>query len=219
LGARATKDGFGLIGGVRIGGNVSQIPMEVFETRYPFFVEEYSIVQDSGGPGKFRGGLSAVEKIRPVKHTCEIGGCNDRAVIPPYGLFGGMPGLHGDNRVTTKSGKVTQVDRAGGVIATQDDLISFRAPGGGGYGDPLDRDLNLLKHDVFNGYVSIESARRDYGAVIDEVTLVIDEEATKANRCKLKADKKRENIFIDQMTQPFAGRAFRILYMNKEGIG
>ncbi len=215
-GARATKDGFELAGGPRIGGHVAQIPMEVFETRYPFFVEEYSFVTDSGAPGKFRGGLSGLTVIRPVGHTCEIGGCNDRAVIPPYGLFGGMPGLHGDNRVIRKNGEVIQIDRAGGVIVTSDDLISFRAPGGGGYGSPLDRDLDYLQHDVTNGYVSVESARRDYGAVVDEVTLKIDREATEANRKRLKVEWKRENIFIDQKTKPFARRAFRIVRMDEE---
>jgi len=215
-GARASKDGFELAGGPRIGGHVAQIPMEVFETRYPFRVDEYSLVTDSGGPGRFRGGLSGLTVIRPVSHECEMGGCNDRAVIPPYGIFGGMPGLHGENKIVHKNGNVTQIDRAGGEVACSGDIISFRAPGGGGYGDPLDRDLDYLQHDVNNGYVSPESAQRDYGAVMVENTLQIDWEATEAHRNKLKARWKREEIFIDQKTKPFARRAFRIVRMNEE---
>ena len=215
-GARATKDGFECAGGPRIGGHVSQIPMEVFETRYPFIVEKYALVTDSGGPGRFRGGLSGVTVFRPVDHDCEMGGCNDRAVIPPYGIFGGMPGLHGENKIIHKNGDVTPIDRAGGEIAHADDILYFRAPGGGGYGDPLDRNLDYLQHDVNNEYVSVESARRDYGAVIDEPTLKIDREATEANRKKLKAEWKRDNIFIDQKTKPFARREFRIVRIDEE---
>jgi len=215
-GGRATKDGWAVQVGAQIGGTVSQVPIEEAETRYPFFIEEASIVPDSGGPGRFRGGQTLLWKMHPVGHTCEIGGCQDRSVIPPYGLFGGMPGLHGDNQVIRKSGEVIQVERAGGVTVTPDDLISLRFPGGGGYGDPLDRDLDYLQHDIINGYVSVESARRDYGAVIDENTLNINREATEANRKKLMAEWKRENIFIDQKTKPFARREFRIVHMDEE---
>jgi len=215
LGARATKDGFTASGGPRIGGHVSQIPMEVFETRYPFMVEEYSLVTDSGGPGKFRGGLSSLTVIRPVDHDCEVGGCNDRAIIPPYGIFGGMPGLHGENKIVHKDGKTTPIDRAGGEIAAAGEIISFRAPGGGGYGDPLDRAPDYLQHDVDNGYVSVESAQRDYGAVFHKGTRTIDFKATADNRRNLKEEWKRHEIFIDQKTKPFARREFRIIHKDE----
>jgi len=215
-GARATKDGFECAGGPRIGGHVSQIPMEVFETRYPFFVEEYAFVTDSGGPGKFRGGLSGITVIRPVGHDCEVGGANDRCVIPPYGIFGGMPGLHGENKIIHKDGSETPIDRAGHEIARDGEIIYFRAPGGGGYGNPLDRDLDYLQHDIDNEYVSIESAERDYGAVVDRTTRKIDLKATEVKRKKLKTEWKRGEIFIDQQTQPFAKRPFRIVRMDEE---
>ena len=214
-GARATKDGFGCAGGPRIGGHVAQIPMEVFETRFPFFVEEYALVNDSGGPGQFRGGLSGKTVIRPIDHECELGGCNDRAQIPPYGIFGGMPGLHGENKIIHKDGSVTEIDRAGGEKAQSGETVFFRAPGGGGYGDPLDRKIDHLQHDVMNEYVSVESARRDYGAVIDEETWQIDRDATENNRKKLKAEWQRETIFIDQQSLPFAKREFRIVKMEE----
>ncbi len=215
-GARATKDGFQASGGPRIGGSVSQIPMEVFETRYPFMVDEYAYQPDSGGPGRFRGGMSGVMVIRPIGHECEIGGCNDRCVIPPYGIFGGMPGLHGQNKIIHPDGSETPIDRAGGEIAREGDVIQFRAPGGGGYGDPLDRDLDHLQHDMDIGLVSSESARRDYGAVVDEATGSVDRPATEANRAALKAEWRRDQIFIDQKTRPFAGKAFRIVGIDEQ---
>lgn len=215
-GARATKDGFGCAGGERIGGHVSQVPMEVFETRYPFIVLEYAYVPDSGGPGRFRGGVAGKTVIRPVGHESVMGGAADRCVIPPFGIFGGMPGLHGENKVIHADGAITQLNRAGGITVADGDVLYFRAPGGGGYGDPLDRDLDHLEHDLVNGYVSVESATRDYGAVVDKESLFIDREATQANRKKLKTARQRDKIFIDQKTTPFANRAYRIIQMDEE---
>ena len=97
-----------------------------------------------------------------------------------------MPGLHGENKIIHADGSETPIDRAGGEIARDGDVLYFRAPGGGGYGDPLDRDLDYLQHDMDIGLVSTESARRDYGAVVDEGPGSIDRAATEANRAKLK---------------------------------
>jgi N-methylhydantoinase B len=215
-GARATKDGFELAGGPRIGGSVSQVSFEVFETRFPYVVDEYAYCPDSGGPGRFRGGMSGVTVMRPVGHECEVGGANDRCVIPPYGLFGGMPGLHGENKIIRPDGTETPIDRAGGEIARDGDLLYFRAPGGGGYGDPLERNLDHLQHDLDIGLVSKESACRDYGAVLVEGTATIDRPASEANRVELKAEWKREALFIDQLTQPFARRPFRVVRIDEE---
>jgi N-methylhydantoinase B len=178
-------------------------------------VEEFALAADSGGPGRFRGGLSGITVIRPEGHDCEIGGANDRCVIPPYGIFGGMPGLHGENRIIHKDGSKTPIDRAGGELAREGEILYFRAPGGGGYGDPLDRDLDHLQHDIDNEYVSVESAERDYGAVLDGETRRIDRASTEARRKKLKAEWKRDAIFIDQETKPFAKRPFRTVPMDE----
>jgi N-methylhydantoinase B len=215
-GARATKDGWGPQSGAQIGGANGQIPIEELETKFPFIVEEASIVPDSGGPGRFRGGQAEFWKMHTVQHTCEIGGCQDRSVIPPYGLFGGMPGLHGDNRVERKDGEIVDINRSGGVPVAPDDLIYLRFPGGGGYGDPLERDLDYLQHDVTNEIVSLESARNDYGAVVDESTMKIDREATEVRRKQLKREWQREGIFIDQKTKPYARREFRVIRMDEQ---
>lgn len=215
-GARATKDGFGLAGGPRIGGSVSQVSMEVFETRYPFLVERYEFMPDSGGPGRYRGGMSGVTFMRPMDHECEVGGANDRCIIPPYGVFGGMPGLHGENKIIHADGSETPIDRAGGKTARPGDVLYFRAPGGGGYGDPLERDLDHLQHDLEIGLVSAASARRDYGAVLDAGGRFIDREATARKRAVLKQEWMRERIFIDQKTQPFARIPFRTVGMDEQ---
>lgn len=216
LGARAGKDGFECAGGPRIGGHVAQVPMEVFETRFPYFIETYAYAPDSGGPGKFRGGMSGLTVMRPVGHECEVGGANDRSEIPPYGIFGGMPGMHGENKIIRSDGTEVLINRAGGEIAREGDTLYFRAPGGGGYGDPLDRDLDLLQHDLDTGLVSRRSAERDYGAVMENDTGRIDHDATEQHRAGLKRKLKRGEIFIDQQTEPFAGKPLRIIKMDEQ---
>lgn len=213
-GARATKDGFGMAGGPHIGGSVSQVPMEVFETRFPYQVVEYSFQTDSGGPGKFRGGISGVTIMKPVDHECVMGGANDRCFVPPYGIFGGMPGKHGDNYVLRAGGEKVPLNRAGGVQVSPGDTLYFRAPGGGGYGDPLERELDHLQHDIDNEYVSVEAAERDYGAVVDHATGQIDRPASDEKRRQLKGEWKREEIFVDQATLPYARTPFRIVKMS-----
>ena len=156
-GARATKDGFGMAGGPHIGGSVSQVPMEVFETRFPYQVVEYSFQTDSGGPGKFRGGISGVTIMKPVDHECVMGGANDRCFVPPYGIFGGMPGKHGDNYVLRAGGEKVPLNRAGGVQVSPGDTLF--GPGGGGYGDPLERG-STSQHDDNECSPRRQSARR-----------------------------------------------------------
>ena len=80
----------------------------------------------------------------------------------------------------------------------------------------MDRTVEHLQHDIDIGLVSKESAERDYGAVVDEVTGVIDRTATEVNRTKLKAEWKRDQIFVDQRTEPFAREAFRIVGMDEQ---
>ena len=123
--------------------------------------------------------------------------------------------MHGENKIIHKDGTETMINRAGGEIAKEGDILYFRAPGGGGYGNPLERDLGYLQHDVDIGLVSLTSAQRDYGAIIDKKTGRIDYKATKINRGKLKTQWKREEIFIDQKTKPFSKKQFRIVKIDE----
>jgi len=131
-------------------------------------------------------------------------------------VFGGMPGLHGENKILHADGSETSIDRAGGKIAKPGDVLYFRAPGGGGYGDPLDRDLDYLQHDMDIGLVSAESARRDYGAILDESGKAIDRQASEVKRAVLKDEWMRDRIFIDQKTLPFARKAFRTVDIDQQ---
>jgi hypothetical protein len=79
----------------------------------------------------------------------------------------------------------------------------------------LHRNLDHLQHDLDNEYVSVESAKRDYGAIVDQQTHKIDCDATDIKRKKLKTEWKRDEIFIDQKSKPFASRGFRIIKMEE----
>ena len=216
-GARATKDGFELAGGPRIGGSVSQVPMEVFETRYPFLVERYAFIPDSGGPGRFRGGMSGVTIMRPLGHECEVGGANDRCVIPPYGIFGGMPGLHGENKIIHADGSETPIDRAGGEISPRRERHSTSGRReAAATAIPSTATWTICNTTSISAWSPSESARRDYGAVLDHETGIIDRKATEDKREKLRPLWKREEIFVDQMTKPYAKRAMRIVRMDEE---
>jgi len=167
--------------------NGANTPVEIIENETPLIVEARELLTDSGGPGKFKGGLGKrivfrvpeddYAPIPPVNLGIQSG----RFRYAPEGLFGGGPGAKARFLVNGKPGNpygLTQL-RPG-------DVVVMEAAGGGGYGDPLERDPELVEWDVREGYVSIEAARRDYGVVIHPGTLEVDLEATKELRSSMK---------------------------------
>ena len=170
-GARFNKDGLSCVQ-VHM-SNTSNLPIESMEVEFPYMVERYELVTDSGGPGKYRGGLSMSKDIRVLGHDSEFTIKADRQKVPPYGLFGGKPGLPGlittypdtDEARTVDSKKSGNLLKANGVLRCQ-------MPGAGGYGNPLERSRELLIKDLEEGYVSPESAMRDYGMTEEELKAV-----------------------------------------------
>jgi N-methylhydantoinase B len=163
--------------------NGANTPVEIFESDTPLLVVERSLVCDSGGPGKMRGGLGRKMVIRvpddeyapqgPISIAIQAG----RFKYAPQGLFGARPGTIAQFLVNGQNG-----DPSGLTLCSNGDVIQFHSAGGGGYGDPLQRDPEAVEADVRNGYVSIESAREDYGVVIDPASLKADSAATEQLR-------------------------------------
>ena len=159
--------------------NGANTPVEIFESDTPLIVEERSLVCDSGGAGKMRGGLGRKMIIRvPDDDTAPQGPTSialqaGRFKYAPQGLFGAGPGVMAQFLVNDKDG-----DPSGLTLCHTGDGIQFLSAGGGGYGDPLERDPEAVEQDVGNGYVSIEKAREDYGVVVDPGTLKVDLEET-----------------------------------------
>ena len=159
--------------------NGANTPVEIFESDTPLIVEERSLVCDSGGPGRMRGGLGRKMTIRVPDDDYAPQGPTSIAVqagrykYPPRGLFGAGPGSGARFLVNEQPG-----DPSGLTLCQPGNVIQFESAGGGGYGDPLQRDPQVVEADVVNGYVSIEKAREEYGIVIDPVTLKVDIEET-----------------------------------------
>jgi N-methylhydantoinase B len=172
----------GLDGNTSMFANMASFSVEVIEAENPLEVLDYEFVPDTGGAGKFRGGMSQRKTWRMLADEGILQVRADRQTHRPYGLQGGGPGAAGRNvldpGLPTEEklhAKLTMTFRKGQVF--RHDL-----PGAGGWGDALTRDLSLVAKDLRDGLVTIEGAARDYGVVARGDPPVIDEAATEALR-------------------------------------
>ena len=166
--------------------NGANTPIEIFESDTPLIVERRELLPDSGGPGRMKGGLGQREVFRvpddehaplpPVNLGIQAG----RHIHAPEGLFGGKPGSKAQflvNGVPGNSFGLTQLKPG--------DWVTIDAAGGGGYGNPFERDPEMVEKDVLEGYISLPKAKEEYGVVIDPQTLKVDPEATQKLRAAL----------------------------------
>ena len=143
-------------------GDTRNIPVEVFEKRYPLEVVRYAVREDSGGPGQYRGGLGHYRDIRVVGHQANITATLERSKCPPWGLAGGHSGV--PNTLIVNPGKTNEEghQKVSALPLGDGDVVSVRTGGGGGYGVPTKRDPASVREDVIDGYVSLEAAREIY---------------------------------------------------------
>jgi len=157
-------------------------PVEVLETKAPLFIERYGLRQDSGGPGTHRGGLGVTREYRFLAESSAVT-LVKKTKTHPWGMAGGKDGenCHVVLRPNTEQEHVT------GMVyehMAPGEILANCSGGGGGWGDPFQRDPDKVLDDVRNEYVSITSAREDYGVVIDPDTLQLDQTATQRLRQK-----------------------------------
>jgi N-methylhydantoinase B len=163
-------------------GETYNLPMEVIETRYPIRMERYGFDTDHpAGAGQHRGGLGVVKEYRILDPSGgQVTATFGRHHRPPWGIAGGEDGS--PNRIEiVPEGQNTPSIRTGTLARHPlkcGDLVRFITATGGGWGDPLARDLWVVADDVKNGYISAETALRSYGVVIDPASLAVDEAAT-----------------------------------------
>ncbi len=164
-GARATKDGPD--GQDLHLGRFMNTPVEAAELEYPVTIQRYEFIPDSGGAGKFRGGLSL---RRDIKFHTDITWArySDRQKFAPQGIFGGKEGARGVFVLNSGTRRESRQKAKGVDGITAGDVLSIRLPGSGGYGSPLERDPRAVAWDVKNGKVSRESARENYGVVLND---------------------------------------------------
>ena len=172
------------------GANISNTSVEIAEVELPIRVEEYGIKHDTGGPGKYRGALSQVRSVRCLAEEATLQLRSDKRRFPPYGLHGGKPGDPSWNILMSED-QETVLPTMGARKVVKDDVVSHIIAGGGGWGDPLERDPVLVQQDVWDEKLSIAYVRREYGVVIDPESLQIDHEATSALRHELRADQRK----------------------------
>jgi N-methylhydantoinase B len=146
-------------------GDIRVIPVEVLEYKYPVVLERYELRQDSGGIGRWRGGLGIVKDYRCTDEI-HLLAAYDRSVTPPFGLFGAGDGKHNTVVVTRRNGERDEFMKRTGYLLHEGDVMSFRTAGGGGYGPPQDREVERVAVDLVEGYISAEAAERDYGVVV-----------------------------------------------------
>jgi N-methylhydantoinase B len=163
-GACATHDGAGPFR-TMAHGDTRLIPIELQESMYPFRVEEFCLRKDSGGPGKWRGGLG-FDKQYVLLAPCELWANFDRIGCPPWGVQGGKAGKSGQVLIYKNGDQKPEL-----LYKTENrplqtgDRVRMSTGGGGGYGDPRRRANELVLRDVTRGFVSLESARNDYGVM------------------------------------------------------
>ena len=160
-------------------GNVKNSPIESMEIKTPVMVERRALREDSGGPGKYRGGLGIDVQVKNLVEGKWNMARPRRRKCPPWGLRGG--GLGGGAEYFLKlpeDGSFNSIDQVMRSVPPGSQVI-IRTGAGGGWGDPMERDPNLVLEDVRAGLVSIEGAEKDYGVTINPDTLEIDQKRTK----------------------------------------
>ena len=174
----------------------TNIPTEYLESYCPLRVDRYSSVIDSGGAGLHRGG-NGIDKWYTFLEPGEIAIHDDRWLTPPWGILGGKPGMrstkilvHTDGTRTVLPSKCDQIK-----VEPGDQLI-FQTAGGGGWGDPLERDSEKVRVDVVRELVSVRKAASDYGVVCDPETSEVDEGATRTLRQRMK-ESRGETLTFD----------------------
>jgi N-methylhydantoinase B len=151
----------------------------VIETLAPIVMHRREYRRDSGGAGAFRGGLGQTMEVSiRTGRPFVLSPLFDRAQFAAQGYAGGQPGALGT--ILASTGEV--IDRKGMREFPAGTVVTLQLPGGGGIGNPFERDPQAVLADVRDGLVSVESARYDYGVVIDERTLTLDPDATMRER-------------------------------------
>jgi N-methylhydantoinase B len=188
-------------------GNLPSIHnVESIENEMPLLVEGCALRIDGGGEGRQRGGVGMIRRIRLLDEEGSYSVLSDRAVIPPWGVHGAASGAQYHLSIE-RDGEVIEFDTPGkvtGYPVYRDDVVVMRSSGGGGYGDPLERDAELVRQDVSDGYVSPDRAASGYGVSIGAQGAV-DATATAARRAALRQQRFDLQVVADDTIEAYVG--------------
>ncbi len=166
-GARPGLDG---VDGVHVHmTNTMNTPIEAIEAQFPILFLSYKLREDSGGPGKWRGGCGIERSWKLLAPSATLSILAERNKMRPWGLMGGLEGAAGEHLII-RGGTAMRLKSKCTVRLQKGDVLVVRTPGGGGYGNPLERSIELVLKDVRDGLVSPEAAHRYYGVTVDPET-------------------------------------------------
>lgn len=147
-----------------VNGSLQDLPIEMVETKYPFRISEYRIRQDSGAPGKWRGG-NGVTRSYEFLSDCVVGLWFERSQTPPWGLFGGGDAAGPEVTINPGTEREVRALKMNARPVSRGDVIRLSVSGGGGFGDPAERDPAAVRYDIENGFISEAHAAKHYGYV------------------------------------------------------
>ncbi len=166
-GGRPTKDGTDGVDFVT--GFYRNIPTEALENEMPVRVERCALRRDSGGPGRWRGGAGIEYTLTVIPPNAVLTSrAMERYHFQPWGRDGGRPGTNGFTRLRAAGGPERDIGKIDVLHPPPGATVIIGTPGGGGFGDPFDREPERVLRDVEEGFVSVEAAERDYGVAIVE---------------------------------------------------
>ena len=165
-----------------VNGGFKDLPIEVFESKYPVSIFNYGFRENSGGLGKFRGGLGLYREYT-INTDGFVSLWFERSVTPAWGLFGGKDGLPPNVNIKIPNEEEKNLLKANGLQIKKGTVLTTYTGGGGGFEEPLERDPEDVLKDVKNRYVTIEKAKENYKVSIT-TDLEIDEKATAKLRNK-----------------------------------
>ena len=160
-GGRSYKDGSD---GIQVHvTNTSNLPVEALENEYPLLVDRYELIEGSGGAGKWRGGLGLRRVYRGIDHTLTFSGQGERGVKAPWGLFGGESGGTASISLHSDDGSIQSLPIKPASLEVEPGVaVCIETAGAGGYGPPVERDIDSLEDDTKSGKFSAEFMRKFY---------------------------------------------------------
>jgi N-methylhydantoinase B len=195
-------------------------PIEAIEQLYPVRVEATALREDSGGPGRWRGGLGLTRAVRILAPRTRLSVLAERAVLPPFGVCGGGAGA--TNRFwIRRDGRAVQPSPLPGKVSAfpveEGDVLLMESSGGGGFGEALAREPALVVADVAEGYVTPVAAETIYGVVLSDGAL--DAAATTARRARLRASRHRVRLSAVTGIESARGRTIRLDETTARALG
>jgi N-methylhydantoinase B len=171
----------------------TNVPNEFLERYFPMVIEKYVSAADSGGPGRHRGG-NGIDMVYRFTQDGQISIHDDRWFIPPWGVNGGLPAQRSLKKLIRANGEVEMLGaKWDNIDVHAGDVLHFVTWGGGGWGDPLERDAELVALEVRQGLVTDHGAR-SYGVVIAD-SGAVDQAATKTLRDEMRSSRGETKVF------------------------